>query len=149
MVDPVIVIVAIAAGTSLAVLFYQWGKEDGRWEGEQEAVDRIIASRSSQSDAERASDLVCAFSEKHNYSAQDQTLVLYEESGELAEEVLKDKGGKLFKDNSNPGLREEIGDVQFTLWSVAYIFGIDPIEAGRETAEENVERVHEEEARRR
>lgn len=75
---------------------------------------------------------------------EDQGLVLFEESGELAEEILKLNGGKLYKDY-DPDDREsfaaEVGDVAFTLWSIALLEGVDPMEQALIAAQRNVERA--------
>lgn len=85
--------------------------------------------------------IVADFSEKHGYTVQDQGLVLAEETGELCEEILKLKDGKVTKDNSDPQVRKELGDLLFTAWSVAYLTGHDPVEALLERSVRNRERL--------
>lgn len=80
------------------------------------------------------------FQDLHDYDLKDQGLVLSEETGELCEEILKTHDGKLFKDNSDPNLREELGHVIYTAWTIGILAGIDPIDAGLEAARRNQER---------
>lgn len=84
-------------------------------------------------------ELVAEFSEQHGFTVQDQGLVLAEETGELCEEILKLKDGKLFKDNEGD-IRGEIGDVIYTVWTIAYLCGINPITAANDTARRNQRR---------
>lgn len=82
-------------------------------------------------------DLIKKFNDKHDVPAVHQGLVLSEETGELCEEVLKTEGGKLFKDNSNPDVKKEVGDVIYTASTIGDIIGIDPLEAAMEVARDN------------
>lgn len=81
------------------------------------------------------------FNQRHGFTAQEQGLVLAEETGELCEELLKSDDGKLFKDNSDPHIREEVGDVIYTAATIARLFGIDPFAAALDTARENDQRT--------
>jgi len=91
-------------------------------------------------DQRRFNALVSEFNRIHGFSSLEQGLVLSEETGELNEAILKSRDGKLFKDNSDPGIREEIGDVIYTAATIAQLYDIDPLEAAMDTACENHER---------
>lgn len=83
------------------------------------------------------------FCDEHGFTPQEQGLVLAEETGELCEEILKLNDGKATKDNYNPDVRGEIGDVLYTAWTIAYLTGHDPIQALSETAQKNARRTEE------
>lgn len=89
----------------------------------------------------RAEGMVEDFTDHHGFAVQEQGLVLAEETGELCEEILKLNDGKATKDNSNPDVQGEIGDVLYTVWTIAYLTGNDPVEALCETAEKNARRT--------
>lgn len=86
-------------------------------------------------------ELVVEFTEHYGYTVQEQGLVLAEETGEACEEILKLNDGKVTKDNSDPDIRGEIGDVLYTVWTIAYLTGNDPVEALLETASKNARRM--------
>lgn len=89
----------------------------------------------------RVDALVAGFTEHHGFTTQEQGLVLAEETGEACEEILKIDDGKATKDNSQPDVRGEIGDVIYTAWTIAYLTGNDPVEALLETALKNAQRT--------
>lgn len=91
--------------------------------------------------SERLNRLAAEFTDEHGFSAVEQGLVLSEETGELNEEILKSVDGKLFKDNSDPNIREEAGQVIYTVVTIGHLFGFDAIEAALEAAEVNADRT--------
>lgn len=71
---------------------------------------------------------VAEFESRHDYTAEEQGLVLAEETGELCEAILRYNGKKIHKDKvERAAIREEIGDVIFTACTIAQIHGIDPV----------------------
>lgn len=78
---------------------------------------------------EEAMALTQAFVEKHGVEELNQALMLGSEVGELQEAVLMD---------DREGIREEIGDVIFVVYTIAYLEGIDPWVAFRAVARDNI-----------
>lgn len=87
-------------------------------------------------DIEEAEALTQSFAEKHNLEARHQALMLEAEMGELMDAIIRE---------DSPDMREEIGDVLFVLYSIAYMEGIDPWHSFRMVAQDNIEKDMEKE----
>lgn len=85
---------------------------------------------------------IAEFQIAHDYSVDDQFKVLIEELGELSEALLQNDGKKIGKDNSMgiEEIQEEIGDVRYTLDTIALLCDIDPLTAEYQIALENAEK---------
>lgn len=89
-------------------------------------------------------ELVDRFNERTDVDLTDQGLKLFEEGGELAEEILGANGDLLFKDDvDGSGIEEEVGQVIYTAWSIGRLAGIDPFVAVYDQAVANEGRVNE------
>jgi NTP pyrophosphatase (non-canonical NTP hydrolase) len=97
------------------------------------------------SDAENLRIAVESFNEQHDYGPVEQGMTLAEETGELCEAVMRDMGLKAFKEprsnaESLEALRKEIGDVVFTVATIAHLYNLDAVAAGAEVGRENLRR---------
>lgn len=87
-------------------------------------------------------ELVEVFNDTHGCSIEEQALVLSEESGEVCEAVNSLLGNKLFKpDGTKEDVKDELADVIYTCYSIAYLADIDGLdERVKKRAEWNLNR---------